>query len=401
MESKSTPNVNFFVNYYNYQSGIDKIKEKRKYYSSNTAKDYLNYVMTGIEDMKKLDYIEYMNNREKSCGVFNANGILNSEDRKKLRNDLRKTKSVIWDALITFKENFGKKWCDCYEQAYELLKVEFPKFFKTCELKSDNIEWFAGLHENTDNRHIHISFFEKEPLRIRPNKKGKQFSIGKLSITAIRKFKAQIELSATDYKARERLARKQLQDHLKEQLSDNSGRIVIHKLLALANKFSQKGSLSYASLNMQFLKPEIDSLTNYLIDKSNSAKEAKEDFLNLAKYKDEMFENYCKRNKCKQPYIFEKKLTQDIYRRLGNIVISYALEVKKSDTQRLKLNAKIHKEKIQQKNQLWNEIEQCMYLSDKFAFEAIKAFQNHMDNLEEMRFKNLVEQGEIDFEMWY
>ncbi|MDD3999288.1 MAG: relaxase MobL [Bacilli bacterium] len=397
--AKKVDNVNFFVDFYSKDFGNEEYKAKREYYSSNKAKDYLNYVMTGIDEMKKLDYVEYMNNREKSRGVFNENGVLNSEDRKILREHLRTTNSVIWDCLITFTEEFGKKWCDCYGQAYNLMKNEFPKFLKSCELNPDNIEWFAGLHENTDNRHIHISFFEKEPQRIRPNKKDKHFSMGKLSLIAINKFKAQIELAVTDYKAREILARKQLQDHIKEQLNDKFGRIINSKLLALANKFPPDGSLAYSSSNMQFLKPDIDSITNYLIDKSIPAKEAKEDFVNLAKYKDEMFESYCKRNKCKRPFTFEKKYMQDIYRRLGNIVIDYAKQVKKSDNERLKLNAKYKREKIAQKNKLWGEIKECFYLADKFAYETIKAFQDHMDKLEEMRFQNLVEQSESDFEM--
>lgn len=38
--------------------------------------------------------------REKSRGVFNQSGVLSSEDRKKLRENLRTTKSVIWDCLL-------------------------------------------------------------------------------------------------------------------------------------------------------------------------------------------------------------------------------------------------------------------------------------------------------------
>src|SRR5574344_1315010 len=223
--NKKVVNVNFFVNYFKPNFGNEEYQEKRKFYSSHKAKDYLNYVMTGVDEMKKLDYVECMNNRDKSRGVFNKDGVLSSEDRKKLREDLRTTKSVIWDCLITFTSEFGKKWCDCYEQAYNLMKNEFPKFLNSCGLNPNNIEWFAGLHENTDNRHIHISFFEKEPQRIRPNKKGKHFSIGKLSKVKILNFKPQIELALTDFKAREILARKQLQDYTKEQLREKSGRI--------------------------------------------------------------------------------------------------------------------------------------------------------------------------------
>ena len=54
-------------------------------------------------------------------------------------------------------------YCRDYEQAYNFIKKELPRFFTRAGLDKDNIIWYAGLHENTENKHIHISFFEKEP----------------------------------------------------------------------------------------------------------------------------------------------------------------------------------------------------------------------------------------------
>ena len=125
----------------------------------------------GIEDIKKLDYVKYLSNIKKSSGVFNQNGFMDAKQKQALRSDLRATKSVIWDGIISFEEQFGKKWCEHYEQAYELLKTELPKFFKRAGLDPNNIEWFAGLHENTDNRHIHICFFEKEAIKNKTKQK--------------------------------------------------------------------------------------------------------------------------------------------------------------------------------------------------------------------------------------
>ena len=59
---------------------------------------------------------------------------------------------------------YGLNNVDSYEDALELVKSVLPKFFKALKLKEDNIIWFGRLHTNTDNRHIHISFFEKEPM---------------------------------------------------------------------------------------------------------------------------------------------------------------------------------------------------------------------------------------------
>ncbi len=390
-------NVNFFLNFYGTNNSSDFYKEKRKYYSSNKAKDYINYIQTGIEEFK--DYIEYANNKEKSSGIFNQNGLLSEKDKKQLREQLRETKSVIWDGLITFEGSFGKVWCNSYEQAYELVKSELPKFFKRAGLNPDNMIWYAGLHENTDNRHIHLSFFEKEPVRLRPRKEEKVFSNGKLSKTAILEFKAHLELAATDFKARERRNRQLIKQYANEQLNENMGLILNNKLLSLANRFPKKGSLAYASENMASLRPEIDNLTDYLINRSKVSKVAYEDFIELAIYKDERFESYCKRNRCKRPFSFEKQYMQDIYRRLGNIVIDYAFKIKQMDNERLKLNASVRREKIMQKKKLAKQLNECLRLANKFEYEVMSAFQEFMDKLDQANYRRLVEEGIIDFEM--
>ncbi len=399
IENNSPPNVNFFVNYSNAKGGNQEYLEKRKFYSSNKNKDYMNYIMTGIKDMENMDYVEYIQNKHKCYGIFNQDGLISAEERKRIRNDLRKTKSVIWDALITFESEFGKKWCNSFEQAYNLLKNELPKFFKRAGLNQDNIEWFAGLHENTDNRHIHISFFEKKPLRIRPNKNEKQFSIGRIPKPVILGFKPIIELAATDFKAREILARQKINEKVKEELSKNSNLILKNKLLNLANKLPEGQQHHYSNDSMSFLRTEINSITDYVLSGQKNTQSIQEDFINLAREKDEEFAKYCKRNHCLQPYSFEEKYKQDMYRRVGNIVIQCAKDLKFKDDQRLKLNAKYKAEKIRQKNKFWKELDECLLLNERVNYEIIHSFQDFMESLERARYSRLVEEGELEAEM--
>ena len=154
--SDKVPNVVYKQEFFlpNYKDKTNQ--DKRNYYSSNKYDDYLKYVATGIKDLEKLDFVEYSNNSTKSSGIFNQNGLMSKEQIADFRKNLRETKSVIWSGIISFEENFGKKWCGCYEQAYSLVKSELPKYFKRAGLNPDNIEWFAGLHENNDNRQNHL-----------------------------------------------------------------------------------------------------------------------------------------------------------------------------------------------------------------------------------------------------
>ena len=193
----SVPNVNLFLNYIESLVGQDKEYienncEQRAFYSCKNDFDYVGYVNKGSKE--QLDYISYSGDNEKSLGIFNQNALLNEKDISELRNRLRTTRSVIWHGVISFTEEFGNKYCDTYEKAYNLMKTEMPRFFKNAGLNPKNIIWYAGLHTNTDNKHIHFSFFEKEPLRKFRDKEGVQYSKGHIAIGVIRQFKKSIEL---------------------------------------------------------------------------------------------------------------------------------------------------------------------------------------------------------------
>lgn len=400
MTNQSVPNVvykqEFFLPHYN----DEKMQDKRNYYSSNKYSDYLKYIATGIQDLQKLDFVEYSNNNSKSSGIFNQNGKMTSKEIADVRKSLRDTQSVIWSGVITFEEQFGLKWCNNFEQAYNLVKSELPKYFKRAGLNPNNIEWFAGLHENTDNRHIHLIFFEKEPLRIKGKKKI--FSIGKVSTKAMDFFKANLELAATDFRAREIRVRTNLTKSFNEEINDVSGLKIKSMLLGLANQFPESGHLYYNSENMQNLKSQVDNITTYIIKHNPNIQLYKDDFDELVKEKDELANSYCKRNGYNKPTeSVGDKMMNDIYRRLGNIVIESARELKLKENERQKLNAKNLVEKCIQKNKLMKELDECLYLNTKVEFEIIKAFQDYMSKLEEMHIKTLIEQGILssDFEM--
>ena len=69
-----------------------------------------------------------------------------------------------------------------------------------------------------------------------------------------------------------------------------------------------------------------------------------------------------------------------------------------NEKQSIKLNAKFKAQKINQKK-LFNEIQECLYISQKVNYEIIKTFQEFYNKLEELRYQNLIEQYENEFEM--
>lgn len=166
----------------------------RDFYSSNAKDDYLGYVDTGVKKGVPKDYMDYAGNPEKSSGVFESQGLLDDERKKKFREELRATPSVIWDAVISLREDYGQGKLRDWKEAKALLDKVLPKFFEDCGMNPDSMEWFAGLHTNTDNRHIHLSFHETRPTRVNP-KKGRQptWHRGKLPRKAIDSLKLRVE----------------------------------------------------------------------------------------------------------------------------------------------------------------------------------------------------------------
>jgi hypothetical protein len=109
------------------------------------------------------------------------------------RKELKETKSCVWDYVVSFEEGYGKSKIRSWRDAQALIAKEFPKFLKANGMDVSKVRWFAGLHENTDNRHIHLCFYEREPERIVAHQSGRRWHRGKMSQSSIESFKVRIE----------------------------------------------------------------------------------------------------------------------------------------------------------------------------------------------------------------
>ena len=210
-----------------------------------------------------------MDDNDKSSGVFDSNGLLSKQDIKALRKMLRETKSCIWDMVISFEELFGKEHLFHYEQAIGLLNNILPKFFKSANLNPKNIIWYAGLHENTDNRHIHISFFEKEPTFYNHRKKEYKYHRGKIPITAVKELKLNAENYFNSPMEELKIKRKKLVESLKLELADKSfdkfeSSLKWH-LKGLFEEIPKEGRTSYDSENMKPFKERIDNIITLIL----------------------------------------------------------------------------------------------------------------------------------------
>ena len=391
----SVPNVNLFLNYIESLVGQDKEYienncEQRAFYSCKNDFDYVGYVNKGSKE--QLDYISYSGDNEKSLGIFNQNGLLNEKDISELRNRLRTTRSVIWHGVISFTEEFGNKYCDTYEKAYNLMKTEMPRFFKNAGLNPKNIIWYAGLHTNTDNKHIHFSFFEKEPLRKFRDKEGVQYSKGHIAIGVIRQFKKSIELKLLNLSSEIVLNRTSITNEFKKL----ERTIFVKKIKELIEILPLTGRMSYDSKEIEKFKKKIDNVVNAMIMTNASLRQKLYDFDYLVSKKDEEIRNINKRMKQDEnKNLLKEKYKLDLYRRLGNIVLGVVKDIRKEqrkfdyNTRKRTTQKRLEKAK---RRALFKNCERLNYLSTQ---EVINAFQEFLHKLDEANYKRLQEEGVI------
>ncbi len=326
--TKETPNIIFKCKYYKtkdkYKEGTDdKSISKREFLSCTGSYNYVSYVDSGAEHDLPKDYTEYVGNNEKSRGIFNQDGLLTEEQKRELREQLRNTQSCIWDCVISFEETFGEKYCRDYDQAFAFVKSELPKFFTRAGLDKNNMIWYAGLHENTENNHIHISFFEKEPVLY--SKRKLVYHSGKIDKEILINSKFIFERKLTNKTAQLVALRKDLNEKYRKNLdSDEMSRLIKKQLLKLYRELPSDGRISYDRDNMEFLKRKVDDTTETILYANPKTKFAYKDYRNKI-FEYEMWQYNLDK---KIPDKFNAEIYhEDLMRRLGNRTIQKAIEI--------------------------------------------------------------------------
>lgn len=384
------------LQYYNVDS------TDRAFYSSGSNNDYIGYVSKGITESRTYDYVSYMDDNDKSSGVFDSNGLLSKQDIKALRKMLRETKSCIWDMVISFEEIFGKEHLFHFEQAIGLLNNILPKFFKCANLNPKNIIWYAGHHENTDNRHIHISFFEKEPTFYNHRKKEYKYHRGKIPITAVKELKLNAENYFNSPMEELKIKRKKLVESLKLEMASKSfdefESSLKWLLKGLFEEIPKEGRTGYDSLNMRPYKERIDNITTLILEKSVYKDDYKV-MLDTINAHDEKLKKKCKKyNLDENEYLYETKFKKDLYRRMGNVLIKEIINQRNKEYEELK---NIRNDKYRRRAELKKTgylLTKAFEIADEVYNEAYEVFLEFQIKMRNAEIERLIEEGILDRE---
>lgn len=379
--------------------------KKRAYYSSSTGGgDYMRYIATGINETKEFDYLNYVGDNDKSFGVFNQNGYLTKEEIEEIRSKLRKTKSLIWDCLISLQEGYDKEHLRTGNDAIELMKDVFPKFLKNAGFRLENTTWFAGLHENTDNRHIHICIFEHEPIFYTKGSKDTHFRKGvfrkntmnELKLNIINHFESDIhKYNLARYKALERaklhLAGKNIQDFEKA---------LFYHYRQLFEQIPKEGSISYQSKNMDSVRVVLDQVVELFMNHPYHKSLFKEinDILTNEDIRVRKLCNEFGLNPAQ--YLVKEKYHIDLKRRLGNIIIKDAVN-KRNKAYEQYSHIKDINERRKKEIGVSKDLDKILHyqkIASRLEDEENRLFMEYLQRMKEAEIDRLIEEGIISKE---
>ena len=390
-----TGNVVILLKYYG------KSSKRRSFYDSNDSNDYLSYVSQGINQNKVIDYIDYSGDEEKSSGVFNQNGLLSKEDKKRLRQKLRKSDSCIWNMVISLKGEFGLNNLKDYQDALELINKLFPKFIKETGLEVDNITWYAGLHTNTKTRHIHLSFFENEPRTHDRLTKGVKYRYGKLPIDAINNFKINIEKHYMSPITKVAQLRKQAIEEAKNFIMSKSTtgkeKFIRKQIKYLFDHIPDNSYKAYGRKQMEPFREIIDSISNYILETSgvNSLYLSTKEEIQKRDEELEILYNFNHIKKDKRKY-YGTTFETDLRTRMGNAIIDEICNARMNIGRRTEGKKKKKSKTRYRKEEILNLIYQTFKHNLKVIEEASKVFEEYRKKLRKAEFERLVEEGIID-----
>jgi hypothetical protein len=391
-----TPNVLVRTHYF--ETGSDR----RAFYSSNQKDDYLGYVDKGIKSDSAIDYMDYSGNPEKSSGLFSSNGLLSEPEKKELRERLRATKSCVWDTVISFETEYGKRNVYDYKQAVEMLNRTLPGYLESIGIDKDNVTWYTGLHTNTDNRHIHLSFFENEPRIYDKRTKGYRYRRGKLDMGKVKDFKMSIEKHfLTPIEGIKRL-RKMATDQARRQVTgaeENDEPAFRQIVRELYDEIPMSGSIAYESANMDGCRKKVDELTRFVLA-GPTMSYAYKLLLEQMEERDKKIREICEKQKIDDPtkYLYVSKFQNDLRRRMGNAAIKAIVEARKGELLKSlglrhpKAKVKLHTDSV------IGLLAHTAELSERVSDEALDSFEEFERSMKKAEYERLLEEGEIEAE---
>lgn len=249
---------------------------QRKFYDLTAEYNLFDYMLKGDKVVKNANAEHYFTREGTNSGLFNLDGPISEEKKSEIKARLKDSPSTIWHGFISFNDITSLGFTN-QENCVKFMRQTFGAFLEQAGFKKSNIELFCSLHDDTEHRHIHFSFFEKEPIRLDKNGVLGYTRVGKIKSKALDNYLVTANMHLSEHgdeywSARDKAIAEMHRLHdVKSRTGFIDGNasttslLVNTELNALCAKLPETGRLQYNSKNMEKLRPEIDRVAELLI----------------------------------------------------------------------------------------------------------------------------------------
>lgn len=259
---------------------ITRVRYKKDVNFQKLVGGWCSYVSKDGADGKSLNNLSSINDLyEKELGIFDStknneefyiwskNGDVTKRD---ILKDLPKDESgKMWTMVVSFPPDFALKNGLVTKQDYYLMtKAIMPKLLLDNDFDLTNTCWYASLHRDTDNPHLHITFFEKEQRR-------KKDTIGKKSMKYLKSNIASYLVDNTSFYKEQDYFLLGLEQKIRKSnftktenslfFSEKFRKSLNKELLNLYSKLPKKGRLQYNSKNLNYCRKDIDKIIEKIL----------------------------------------------------------------------------------------------------------------------------------------
>ena len=311
---------------------ITRVRYKKDINFQRFVGGWCKYVSKDGADGKSLnDFSSYDDLYNKEFGLFDdtedidTNFIWNKDgdvDKKDILKDLPNDESGrMWTVVISFPPKFAfDSGLKTKQDYFMMTKAVIPKFILDNDMDLTNTRWYASLHRDTDNPHLHISIFEIDQRRKKDT----------LDKTAMKYLKSNIASYLVDnssfYKDSDyyflgldyKIRNSNFTKIEKDLFFSNKFRRSLNKdLLNLYDKLPKRGRLQYNSKNLDYCRDDIDKIIEKILYHDTIKYEFEKYYHNLEEIEREQKKLYgdSKNNK----YI-ENKMKR-LYSKIGNDIL--------------------------------------------------------------------------------
>ncbi|MDQ0361552.1 relaxase MobL [Breznakia pachnodae] len=308
-------------------------KGMHKYFNRSDACDKTFYSLdAGIETENTKDAFDYYNYRIGSTGAFNHTGYLTQE---KVLSELEKYKpEIVYNCVISFTDEFASdNNLKPKKNMQDLIKKTMNKNIKALGFDPENVSWSAYYHTNTNQPHVHVSFYEKKRTKKRYMIEKSKLTKANSAITRLMKLNTDLYIKRDDLKHGlfKKLDELGFSDNIKRLIvkSENNSKKAYkvdkeytQKLEHLEKVLPQQGSFKFNSANIKPHREEIMELVDYIKKHGGISEVYKEFIEHLDKEVEAQIIIYGGDKDSEDKINFKQKRIDQIDTRLANLILS-------------------------------------------------------------------------------